>query len=222
MKVIGINASPKGKKSNTLKLVQAVLSGAKDEGAEIEFVDLYSLQIEYCTACDACYAKGDCTLIDDYSDLFEKLMNADGIILGAPNYIDSVPAAMKALFDRMSDAIHCQMLTGKYGCSVCTAGGGGEQEVMTYMNKVLSLLGITTVGGIGVAISRDPTALGKAENEARMLGKKLSQSIRGEHTYPEQDEMHLQRREYFCRLVKSDKDRFAHEYDWYVQMGWMK
>jgi hypothetical protein len=44
-------------------------------------------------------------------------------VLGAPNYIDSVPAPIKALFDRMADAIHCQMLTGKFGCSVCTAGG---------------------------------------------------------------------------------------------------
>ncbi|MDD3052247.1 MAG: NAD(P)H-dependent oxidoreductase, partial [Candidatus Cloacimonetes bacterium] len=44
MKIIGINASPKGKESNTLRLVNAVLAGAKDEGAEIEFVDLYTLQ----------------------------------------------------------------------------------------------------------------------------------------------------------------------------------
>jgi multimeric flavodoxin WrbA len=222
MKVIGVNASPRGKDSNTLRLVNAVLAGAKDNGAETEYVDLYTLHIGYCTACGTCYAKGECTLLDDFSDLFDRLMNADGIVLGAPNYIDSVPAPMKALFDRMADAIHCQMLTGKFGCSVCTAGGAGESEVVGYLNKVLGTLGANVVGGIGVAIGRDPSALGKAEVEARGLGKTLVRSIRGEITYPEQDEIHRQKREYFCQLVKYNKDKFAHEYEWYEQMGWMK
>jgi multimeric flavodoxin WrbA len=222
MKIIGLNASPKGKNSNTLRLVNAVLAGAKDEGADTEFLDLYTRHIEYCTACSTCYATGQCILLDDFTDIFDTIMNSDGIVLGAPNYIDSVPAPMKALFDRMADAIHCQMLTGKYGCSVCTAGGSGEQEVMGYMNKVLTTLGATVVGGIGVAVGRDPSALGKAEKEAYTLGKTLAQSIRGEHIYPEQDEVHRQKREYFCQLVKYNRDRFAHEYEWYVQMGWMK
>jgi hypothetical protein len=129
---------------------------------------------------------------------------------------------MKAVFDRMADAIHCQMLTGKFGCSVCTAGGSGEHEVVGYMNKVLTTLGANIVGGIGVAIGRDPAALGKAETEAREMGKNLARSIRGELSYPEQDEVHRQKREYFCQLVKYNRERFAHEYDWYVQMGWMK
>jgi multimeric flavodoxin WrbA len=149
-------------------------------------------------------------------------MNADGIVLGAPNYIDSVPAPMKAFFDRMADAIHCQMFTGKFGCSVCTAGGSGESEVVGYMNKVLATLGANVVGGIGVAIGRDPAALGNAEVEARELGKTLARAIRGEITYPDQDALHAQKREYFCQLVKYNKERFAHEYEWYVQMGWMK
>jgi multimeric flavodoxin WrbA len=222
MKVIGLNASPKGKDSNTLRLVNAVLAGAKDAGAETELVDIYSLRIEHCTACGTCYAKGECTLLDDFPDLFDQILGADGIVLGAPNYIDNVPAPMKAVFDRMADAIHCQMLTGKFGCSVCTAGGSGEHDVVGYMNKVLMTLGADVVGGIGVAIGRDPAALGKAEKEARELGKRLARSIRGEISYPEQAEGHRQRREYFCQLVKYNKEKFAHEYDWYVRMGWMQ
>jgi multimeric flavodoxin WrbA len=222
MKVLGLNASPKGKDSNTLRLVNAVLAGAKEAGAETELVDIYTLRIEHCTACGTCYAKGECTLLDDFPDLFDQILGADGIVLGAPNYVDSVPAPMKAVFDRMADAIHCQMLTGKFGCSVCTAGGSGEHEVVGYMNKVLMTLGANVVGGIGVAIGRDPAALGKAETEAREIGVRLVRSIRGEITYPEQDEGHRQRREYFCQLVKYNKEKFAHEYDWYVRMGWMK
>jgi len=222
MYVIGINASPRGKDSNTLKLTKSVLAGAENEGAETELIDLYTLHIGYCTACGICYATGECSLLDDFFDIFDRMLNADGIVLGAPNYVDSVPAPMKAFFDRMSDAIHCQMLTGKFGCSVCTAGGAGEDEVVGYMNKVLSTMGANIVGGVGVAIGSDPTALEKAEKTAQIMGKTLVMAIRGEITYPDQDKFHTQKREYFCQLVKYHKDQFAHEYEWYEQMGWMK
>ena len=219
MKIIGINASPKGNSSNTLQLVKSVLNGAESEGAETELVDLYKLNIEYCTACGTCYAKGECPLIDDFEELFQKILNADGIVLGAPNYINSVPAPMKALFDRLSDAIHCQMLTGKFGCSVCTAGGSGEDKVLEYMNEVLMNLVVTVVGDIGVMLGRDPSALDKSMDPARNLGKKLVKSIRGKIRYPDQDELHQQHTEYFCQLAKFNKERFAHDYDWYSRKG---
>jgi multimeric flavodoxin WrbA len=221
MKVIGLNASPRGKESRTLQLVNAVLKGARDEGAETELVDIYSLRIGYCTACGSCYETGDCTLLDDFPDLFERLMDADGIVLGAPNYIDSVPAPLKAVFDRMADAIHCRMFTGKFGCSVCTAGGSNHGPVVEYMNHALSSLGAITVGGVGVAVARDPGALPLAEKDAEVLGRTLVQSIRGEHRYPEQEEALRQRRDYFRQLVLYNKDAWSHEYEWYVRMGWI-
>ena len=222
MKIIGINASPQGNASNTLKLVNSVIKGAESEGAETEIIDLYKLNIEYCTGCGACYATGECSLFDDFMEIFGKIMNADGVVLGAPNYINSVPAPMKALFDRLSDAIHCQMLTGKFGCSVYTAGGSGDDEVLKYMNGVLINLGVTVVGSIGVVIGRAHSALENYIGPAQDLGKKLVKSIRGEIKYTDQDEIHRQRTEYFCQLAKFNKERFAHDYDWYVQKGLIK
>ena len=221
MKVIGLNASPRGTESRTLQLVKAVLDGAKSEGADTELVDIYDLRIEYCTACGSCYAKGECILADDFQDLFDRMMNADGIVLGSPNYIDSITAPLKAVFDRMADAIHCQMFTGKFGCSVCTAGGSGHDEVVSYMNHALTNLGAITVGGVGVAIGRDPAALEAAQKQASELGKKLAQSIRGEHKYPKEEEILKARRAYFCELVKYNKAVWRHEYDWWVEMGWI-
>jgi multimeric flavodoxin WrbA len=222
MKVIGINASPRGNESNTLQLVKSVLSGAEAGGAETELIDLYKLRIEYCIGCGTCYSTGECPLFDDFEILFEKMMGADGIVLGAPNYINSVPAPMKALFDRLSDAIHCQMLTGKFGCSVCTAGGSGEEDVLKYMNSVLMNLGVTVVGGTGAVLGRNPSALREAAGPAQELGKKLVKSILGELKYPDQNELHLQHREYFCQLAKFNKERFAHDYDWYSRLGLIK
>ena len=221
MKVIGIIASPRGKASNTLQLINGVLKGAREEGAETELVDIYSLDIGYCTACGNCYISGDCTLFDDFPDLFNTLMDADGIVLGAPNYIDSIPAPLKAMFDRMADAIHCQMFYGKYGCSVCTAGGGNHGPVVEYMNHALSSLGAITVGGVGVAMKDGEEALSTGIRDSVELGRKLVSSIRGECSYPEQEAALLQRRDYFRQLVLWNKDTWTHEYDWYAQMGWL-
>lgn len=222
MKVFGINASPRGNESKTLQLVKSVLKGAESEGADVELIDLYKLRIEYCTGCGACYATGECPQIDDFEELLDRILNSDGIVFGAPNYINSVPAPMKAFFDRLSDAIHCQMLNGKFGCSVSTAGGGKADVVVEYMNSVLMTLGVTVVGGLGVAVGMYPSALEQAVEDTEELGKKLAKSIRGEIKYPDQDEMHRQTTEYFCQLVKSDKEKFAHDYDWYVRMGLIK
>ncbi|MDD1710629.1 MAG: flavodoxin family protein [Methanoregulaceae archaeon] len=221
MKIVGIIASPRGRESNTLKLVNGVLKGAREEGALTELIDLYSLNIEYCRACGNCYAKGDCTLYDDFPDLFDTLMDADGIVLGAPNYIDSIPAPLKAVFDRMADAIHCQMFYGKFGCSFCTAGGSNHDPVVEYMNHALSSLGTITVGGVGVAMSDGEEGLNAGVRESVELGRKLVRSIRGEFQYPGQEEALLQRRDYFRQLVLWNKDTWTHEYDWYLQMGWI-
>ncbi|WP_410509681.1 flavodoxin family protein [Methanosarcina hadiensis] len=221
MKILGINASPRGNESNTLQLVKSVITGAEAEGAEAELIDLYKLKIEYCTGCGACYATGECPQIDDFEELFDRILNSDGIVFGAPNYINSVPAPMKAFFDRLSDVIHCQMLNGKFGCSVST-GGGNADVVVEYMNSVLTTLGVTVVGGLGVVIAGDLSAPQKAAEAAEELGKKLTRSIRGEIKYPDQDEQHRQNTEYFCRLAQSNKERFAHDYEWYVKMGLIK
>lgn len=221
MKILGINASPRGNESNTLQLVKSVVTGAESEGAEAELIDLYKLRIEYCTGCGACYATGECPQIDDFEDLFERVLNSDGIVFGAPNYVNSVPAPMKAFFDRLSDVIHCQMLSGKFGCSVST-GGSNAEVVVEYMNSVLTTLGVTVVGGLGVVMGGDLSAPQKAAGTAEELGKKLVKSIRGEFKYPEQEEMHRQSTEYFCQLASSNKERFAHDYEWYVKMGLIK
>ena len=123
MKIIGINASPKGEKSQTRRLVMGVLDGARQAGADVTFVDVCSLDIHYCTACGTCYAKGECIHDDDFPALLEKMLDAEGVVIGSPNYINGVTAQLKTMLDRMADNVHCQSFAGKYGCSVCTAGG---------------------------------------------------------------------------------------------------
>jgi multimeric flavodoxin WrbA len=218
MKILGINGSPKGEKSQTRRLVMAALEGARKAGADVTFVDICGLRINYCTACGNCYAKGECIHDDDFSGIFEKMLDADGIVLGSPNYIDSITAQLKTLFDRMADSIHCQYFTGKYGCAVCTAGGSKADEVADYMNVTLLHLGATTIGRVGVNFMGNPDAIVPAEQQAKELGKKLAEAIRTKWKDPDQAKIQAERREYFKRLVMFNKDLWKHEYDHWQMM----
>jgi multimeric flavodoxin WrbA len=222
MKIIGISASPKMEKSQTRRLVMGVLEGARQTGADITLVDICSLKINYCTACGTCYARGECIHDDDFPVLLEKMLDADGIVWGSPNYINSVTAQLKTVLDRMADSIHCQSFTGKYGCSVSTAGGSMAEEVADYMNLTMRNLGATTVGKVAVLLGADPHAIEPAEKQAKDLGRKLTEAIRTQWKDPAQQKIHDERKEYFKRLVMFNKDLWKHEYDYWKGLGELK
>jgi len=219
MKIIGINASPKGEKSQTRRLVMGVLEGARQSGADITFIDICCLDIHYCTACGTCYAKGECIHDDEYPMLLQKMMDADGIVLGSPNYINAVTAQLKTMLDRMADVVHCQSLSGKYGCSVCTAGGSHADEVADYMNMALLNFGATTVGKTSVLVGADPNAIVGAEKDAKELGRKLADAIKTKWVDPVQEQHHNERKEYFKRMVSFNKELWAHEYEYWKGLG---
>ncbi len=221
MKVIGINGSPRGNNSRTLQLVEGVLKGAQERGAETELIDLGSLDIEYCIGCQVCYAEGECIQEDDMTDLVAKMMRAEGIVLGSPVYINGVTAQLKTVIDRMADAIHCQLFSGKYGCSVTTTGSSGDSEVLQYMNYFLNQLGILTVGEVGVAIGGRPEALNGARTEAVHLGQTLADAIGSGRSYPEQERAIAERGAFFRQLIESRKDEWKHQYDFWMERGWV-
>ncbi|MGA7469433.1 MAG: flavodoxin family protein [Halobacteriota archaeon] len=221
MKILGINSSPRGKNSRTLKLVDAVLDGARQHGAETELVDIGALDIRYCLGCLVCYAEGECVQEDDLAELVDKMLSADGIVLGSPVYMHGVTAQLKTVIDRMADAIHCQLLSGKYGCSVATCGGSGDAEVLDYMNHFLNELGVMTVGQVGVALDRNPAALDAAINEAFKLGTTLAESIQTKRSYPAQEKEIAARRAFFAQLIEANKADWVHQYEYWVEKGWM-
>ena len=219
MKVLGICASPRGSKSTTLRLVQATLDGAKASGAEVELVDVCELDITFCNACTVCFKKGKCVHKDDFQGLYEKILAADGLVWGSPNYFNTVTAQMKTLIDRMADAIHCQLLTGKYCCNVAS-GGSNYDPVTTYLDGVMQKFGAFVTGSLGAAMSQGPAAIERAEKKAFVLGKTLAEDIRSKRDYIEQREMQKGTREYFKSLVKMNKENWEHEYEYWDKLNW--
>ncbi len=219
MKILGINASPRGANSQTLRLVQAALDGAKSAGAEVELVDICKLDIKYCNACQVCFKTGACTHKDDFQGLYEKILATDGMVWGSPNYFHSVTAQMKTMIDRMADAIHCQLLAGKYCCFVAT-GGSNYDKVTEYLSGLFLNFGTFVTGSVGAAMSGGPNALEAAEKKAFELGKSLAEDIIAKRDYIEQREMQEENREYFKRLVKMHQKDWEHEYEYWNRLNW--
>lgn len=174
---------------NTGRLLDEVLAGVEKSGAETEILSLKTLNVLPCVACDLCHKTGFCNINDDYEVIKEKLLACDGFILASPNYIFSVTAQMKALFDRCNGLIHCMALEGKYAAMVETSGGGGDDEVLSYMSRFINTLGANSVGGVGSPIAGVRT-FPDEENlyaKARNLGQELCQSIKDKRVYTGQD-----------------------------------
>jgi len=221
MRILGINGSPRRKHSRTLKLVEGVLDGAQQYGAETELVDICALDIRYCLGCQVCYAEGKCVREDDLHDLLDRMARADGIVLGSPVYMYGVTAQLKAVIDRMADAVYCQILTGKYGCAVATAGSSGEKDVLRYMNRILNELGAFTVGEVGVTLDVNHAALAAAIEDAVTLGQTLVDAIRTRRRYPDQEQMLAEHRERIRQFIEANKELLAHAYEWWVERGWI-
>ena len=105
MKVMAINGSPR-KVGNTALMLEKVLAGASDEGAETEMVNLYDLDFKGCTSCFACKVKdssgyGRCALKDDLSPVLDRILEVDALVLGSPIYFGDVTGEMRSFVERL-------------------------------------------------------------------------------------------------------------------------
>jgi multimeric flavodoxin WrbA len=221
MKIIAIHGSPRTIRSTTRRLAQFVLDGATEAGAETEMIDLSDLRVTPCTACEGCSFNGICVYEDDVPVLVARMKEADGIVFASPVYIDNVTGQMKLFFDRLADAIHYQLLAGKYGSSVATTHTSGGDEVVTYQNHVLNYLGVVAVGAISVATGGNAEAADVKEAEARVLGKKLAGAIANGFSDPAQEEEIAGNREFFKDIVIANKDFRPEDYGRWVRLGWI-
>jgi multimeric flavodoxin WrbA len=223
MKIFGIHGSPRGNKSSTLKLLTAALDGARKAGAEVEIIDVTKLNINYCIGCFSCYKNGMCAQHkDDFIPAYEKIIAADGVIFSSPVYIDSVTAQLKTFMDRMTDAVHSKQFDGKYGFSVVTSGGGGDQIVLDYLNGYINRCGGLHTGGASALMAKGPADMEKAIKRSEELGEDLVKAIKEKRSYPDQEEILKISRARFAMAIKFNKDAWAADYAHWVKKGWIK
>ncbi len=92
---------------NSDMLLDQALKGAESVGAEVSSLHCGDLSISGCLECGGCDESGVCVVEDDMQPVYDRLVEADVIILASPIFFYSVPAQTKALIDR------CQALWSK-------------------------------------------------------------------------------------------------------------
>lgn len=103
MKILIINGSPKGKRSNSLRLAEAFCEGMSEAvSTDIQTVELASMDIKGCKGCFGCWkcTPGKCVIHDDMYRIIDEIIAADVIIYSFPLYYFSVPALLKNVIDR--------------------------------------------------------------------------------------------------------------------------
>jgi multimeric flavodoxin WrbA len=221
MKVVGLIGSPRGKKSTTRKLLERALEGAADAGAETEIIDITKYDIKYCISCEKCYSTGRCVLKDDFNEVFDSLLAADGIVLASPVYFNSVSAQMKTFIDRTADCRHCLLYEGKYGMSVSSTASSGGQRTVDYMNEYLSICGAQVVGGVHTRLVMIKENMDRALKESYAMGTDLVAAFNEKREYPEQDKERMEFVNTFKYAVQARKDTWTSEYDHFVKKGWI-
>ena len=138
MKVVAFNGSTR-KGGNTAILLNTVMAALNQEAIETEMVQLAGQPLQGCIACYKCFKKKDGTCAVDkdfFNECYQKMKEADGILLGSPTYFADVSAATRALIERagfVSRANNYQ-LKGKVGAGVVAVRRAGSIQALTSLN----------------------------------------------------------------------------------------
>jgi len=104
-KIVAVNGSPRTG-WNTDLLVTEAARGAEEAGAEVRKFDLYRLEkYSGCISCFGCKRQGHrgvCIFRDGLAPVLDAIREADGVILGSPNYLGDISAGLRALYERLT------------------------------------------------------------------------------------------------------------------------
>jgi multimeric flavodoxin WrbA len=100
-KILLVMGSPR-QDGNSATLAKQVAAGAEATGAEVETFYLHTMDIQPCTACNACREETgkDCVIDDDMQTLYPKLRQADALVIASPVYWFTVSGQTKLFMDR--------------------------------------------------------------------------------------------------------------------------
>ncbi len=143
MNVVAFNASAR-KDGNTAILLRRVLDELEREGIKTEVVHLAGQNIHGCTGCRKCRAQMNqrCARDDDVVNAcIEKMLAADGILLGSPTYFSDVTTEMKALIDRCGFVAKSNgdMFKRKVGAAVVAVRRAGSTHAFDTMNHFFTI-----------------------------------------------------------------------------------
>ena len=179
MKILGISLGTKNGNNDTMCRVG--LEAAKEMGAEIEFIHLMDWKIDYCSGCVACsrglvMGKGMiCTRKDDFNTLYEKMIEADGVLVVDPIFESGGTGLFHSITDRMGPGHDTGMLLmldgklkeqGKEGLNprlfqqkaISFVGIGGSDWACLVKNRIFDQGSSTIMAASGIVFPSSPSS----------------------------------------------------------------
>lgn len=137
MRVVAFNGSPR-KKGNTYHCIRVVLEVIEHEGIDTELIQLGGSDINPCRACYKCFEKKNrkCIQRDGFNLFMERMIEADGIIIGSPTYFANVSPEVKMLIDRAGSVAIANdfLFKRKVGAAVIAVRRAGATHVYSSIN----------------------------------------------------------------------------------------
>jgi len=125
MKIVGILGSER-KGGNTEVLLDVALEEAQKNGVLADKVPLRGKSIAPCDGCLGCTKTGKCVIEDDAQEIYQKMLESEGIIWATPVYFWSMSGQTKTLMDRTYALLFPKLqLTNKIGGLILVAGTRG-------------------------------------------------------------------------------------------------
>lgn len=140
MKVLILNGSPRVG-GNTTTAIAELEKVFREEGVEVETVQVGALEIRGCIACNKCAEGGGCVFGDIVNELAPKFEAADGLIVASPVYYASANATLVACLTRLFYSTRFNK-TMKVGASVAVARRGGCSATYDELNKFFGIAGM--------------------------------------------------------------------------------
>ena len=155
IKILGISASIRH--GNSEFLLKNALKAARDVAPDVIETDMVSMAgmiINPCIHCLSCVDHRACIIKDDFDFLFNKWLEADGVIYSIPVFHLGLPAHFKAFLDRLGQTVFARYsdkppkLMKVIGAIVqgTDLGGGEELAIMQIISHAL-VMGCVPVSG---------------------------------------------------------------------------
>ena len=183
-KILAVIGSPNDEKSNTATMTRDFLETVRQFNSDLEYevISLGKQKIEPCHGCWSCMKTGSCVFKNDaLSEIRQKIMKCDLLIIGSPVYEMFISAQTKTFLDRTFMWIHLIGLMGKPALTAITTGGDSVWLTEKYLSIIINMMGCIMVGHLR-GVGKHPGFFPDREHckeKYRSLAKKTADILSG-------------------------------------------
>ena len=164
---------------NTEMLAGAFADGARERHHEVELVSPADYRINPCTGCNCCYtsAGNRCVQEDDMAMIYDKLRQADTLVIASPVYFYGISAQLKTIIDRLHTPMRSSFRIRRLGlilAGAATLPDLFDPIVMQY-RMILKFFSLEDIGMVLVSGVKDKGDVlnGEGIRQAYEMGKSL-------------------------------------------------